>query len=463
MDADRRGDLMEKQLLSRLMKVYNDALAETIRRIKPFLVKVRQVERGEISPPAYYTQTDAVDEWEKAYVTEQIRTEDVVGKTARTLDEAGKKASDLIFDAMVDVYLLNLTASRETIQLEAAESGKTPYVAPTLTEREVRIILRDKQGPFSKIAYMNLGANPAVRRRLQEAMAREVASGKGQDAMIQSIREIAGMSFRQAKRVAQTERTRVQGEARYEAGQEAEANGIRVYNEWRCKFDNSRDAHMERHGKKALSGQVFPGSVMRFPGDPNGPAKEVINCHCIMVQHVLLQGETIDEEGNVVQGSNIQNTEISPNIELPTPRSRDMMDKNTDDAEVPGVHIIGKLDRSIYRVVSPDITTDDVIITDERIQHIRERHPNDFEMYESIMKKAIVDPDYIIHTDAPKTAFVLKEDQKDGITTRLILRLQTSTDEIGRKNSVITFQYVKEKEYRRLIRNKKILYKKDGL
>lgn len=63
---------------------------------------------------------------------------------------------------------------------------------------------------------------------------------------------------------------------------------------------------MERHGKKALPSQVFPGSVMRFPGDPNGPAKEVINCHCIMVQHVLLQGETIDEDGNIIKAKALQ-------------------------------------------------------------------------------------------------------------------------------------------------------------
>ena len=45
------------------------------------------------------------------------------------------------------------------------------------------------------------------------------------------------------------------------------------------------------------------------------------------------------------------------------------------------MHFVGKIDLQIYRCISERITTDEVIVTDERIQHIEERHPNDFEQY----------------------------------------------------------------------------------
>ena len=45
------------------------------------------------------------------------------------------------------------------------------------------------------------------------------------------------------------------------------------------------------------------------------------------------------------------------------------------------MYFIGKIDKEIYKCISDDIQTEDVIITEERIQHIKERHPNDYERY----------------------------------------------------------------------------------
>ena len=41
---------------------------------------------------------------------------------------------------------------------------------------------------------------------------------------------------------------------------------------------------------------------------------------------------------------------------------------------------IGHIDRELYRCVAEDITTDEVIITEEQIQHIKERHPGVYEL-----------------------------------------------------------------------------------
>lgn len=125
--------------------------------------------------------------------------------------------------------------------------------------------------------------------------------------------------------------------------------------------------------------------------------------------------------------------------------------------------LLGRIDLAIYRFVSPDIVTDTVILTDERLAHIRQRHPNDYERYSAYLTATFEQPDYIIETNAPKTAFVLKEFFEDEIHFRLILRLQTATDQPGRQNSIITFQHVNAKEYARLLRNKKILYKRPDL
>lgn len=125
------------------------------------------------------------------------------------------------------------------------------------------------------------------------------------------------------------------------------------------------------------------------------------------------------------------------------------------------VHNIGKIDIEIYKCITEDITTDEVIITDERIGHIKERHPNDYERYCRYMKEIVEDPQYIIETIKPKTALILKEFNDGTEPFKTVLRLKTSEDNEGYKNSIITFMKINEKEWRRLINNKKILYKKE--
>ena len=122
---------------------------------------------------------------------------------------------------------------------------------------------------------------------------------------------------------------------------------------------------------------------------------------------------------------------------------------------------IGKINIEIYSVISEDIATDDVIITEEQITHIKECHPNDYERFSEYIPEIIENPDYILETEKPKTAFVIKEICENNRTFKLVLRLKTSSDPENYKNSVMTFMKINVQEYKRLIKNKKILYKRE--
>lgn len=130
--------------------------------------------------------------------------------------------------------------------------------------------------------------------------------------------------------------------------------------------------------------------------------------------------------------------------------------------EETSLHTVGKIDRNIYKCITEDITTDEVIITDERIQHIKDRHPNDYEKYYEYLKCIVEAPDYIVETNKPDTALILKEIvMSDEKQFKTVLRLKTSKDKPEFKNSIITFMKINEKEWSRLLRNKQILYKKE--
>lgn len=125
------------------------------------------------------------------------------------------------------------------------------------------------------------------------------------------------------------------------------------------------------------------------------------------------------------------------------------------------VHYITKIDVEKYRCITEDITTDEVIITDERIQHIQERHPNDYERYAGYLKDIVEKPQYILEDKSPNTAVILNEYIENGERFRLVMRLAVPKDPPTYKNSVITFMEIGERKFKKYLRNKKILYKSE--
>jgi TRAP-type mannitol/chloroaromatic compound transport system substrate-binding protein len=125
------------------------------------------------------------------------------------------------------------------------------------------------------------------------------------------------------------------------------------------------------------------------------------------------------------------------------------------------VHSIGKINVEIYKCITKDIQTDEVVITDERIQHIKDRHPNDYERFCDYMKDVVAFPEYIVEANKPNTALILKSFSNGNEQFKTVLRLVTVSDSKSFKNSIITFMKINDKEWQRLIKNKKILYKSE--
>ena len=298
MDAIERSDAIEQATMTRVIEIYTGALRKALKSKKAFLQKIADVDSGKIKPPQYYVERGEVDKWREGFVRELMRQEKVIDGIMEQLNAAGADAAALIRDSMVDIYNANRQEATETLSLEADQLGVSATFAQ-YDKRQIAVLLQEQQSPFSRLAYQNMGQNPAIRRRLQNELAQATILGESQRDIIKRIRKVTGQTVAQARRVAQTERTRVQSQARWQAGNEAAAMGLRVYNTWSTRMINSRESHIALNGKSALQGERFPGSVLRFPGDPEGPAREVINCFCVLVPGLLAPDEYIDSNGNV--------------------------------------------------------------------------------------------------------------------------------------------------------------------
>lgn len=286
-------------LEKRLEQIYSAALEKCLKKYKEFLQKVQDVDDGKIQPPQWYVDRNMVDKWRQGFLRELIRQEKIIDGIMQEMVNAGMEAEKLIKESMVELYRSTRAQAAKRIE-DGAKANGVHIRLREMDRQAVKTILQEEQSPFSKIAFNNLGKNIAIRRKLQNDMALSILLGESQRKMSQRIRRVAGMAKYQADRVAQTERTRVQAQATMQTSQEAEKLGVRVYHKWSTRMVRSRDTHITLDGKCALPGEKFPGSVLRYPGDPTAPAGEVINCHCVLIEHVLLPNEQI-VDGRVVK------------------------------------------------------------------------------------------------------------------------------------------------------------------
>lgn len=124
------------------------------------------------------------------------------------------------------------------------------------------------------------------------------------------------------------------------------------------------------------------------------------------------------------------------------------------------IHSLGILDWNIYDCISSNHITDEVIITEEQMMHICERHPEAYIDTIHYVREILDDPDYIFKDKHPNTGLVVKKIFNNGENSLLVLKIITSEDNKDYKNSVITSWKITEKRLNNYLRNKDVIYKK---
>ena len=112
-------------------------------------------------------------------------------------------------------------------------------------------------------------------------------------------------------------------------------------------------------------------------------------------------------------------------------------------------------------LLTEDIITEEVIITENQIQHIKDRHPEAYNKVLKNIQETISTPDYIIRDKHAYTGLIIKRIQTEEGFLQIVLRLCTSGDEHGYKNSVISCWKISERRLQNYLRNKEILYSRE--
>ena len=60
------------------------------------------------------------------------------------------------------------------------------------------------------------------------------------------------------------------------------------------------------------------------------------------------------------------------------------------------IQSLGNIDIQVLTKEFVKIQTDEIIVTNERISHIKERHPEDYNLFEKYGRESVISPDLII-------------------------------------------------------------------
>lgn len=134
-----------------------------------------------------------------------------------------------------------------------------------------------------------------LKEAVRVVLVESFADGGGEASTVKLIRERIGrkLSATNAARIARTE---MHTASTIGADEAARSTGLEMVKEWASAEDGrTRLSHAEADGQEVALDDPFEvgSSRLMVPGDPSGPAKEIINCRCAVLHHPIIGGQII--------------------------------------------------------------------------------------------------------------------------------------------------------------------------
>ena len=427
----------EKQVLEELKNNYTKALKEIKQRIK-------ELQSSEITQSKIY----------------QIQYQQNLEKQLTALiDVLSNDNINSINEYLAKTYKDGFIGTQYHMQSEGV-----PFIMPLDQESIVKSIQRKTEDmKLSQRLYKN--ANE-LKKNIKAEITRGLSQALTYSKIARNISLYSEADMNKAYRIARTEGGRVQSEAKFEAMKKAKDNGADVVKQWDSTLDDrTRETHARLDGQIQEIDETFKidGKEAMYPHG-FGIAEEDINCRCVVLERA--RSAVKDEgkftkiiDGNLVEFKDVKSYNDFKEKYFDFYEKQNMTPEENKGAEK--LILIGKLDKNKLGKYKNRILTENVILTTERIEHIKEHHPGDYEKYGDYITEIINEPDYVLNDNKNiDTVLFMKTIDIEDKNIQLVIRLNTNKNESDKQNSILTLWKVKNKTYKQMIRNKEILWQK---
>lgn len=235
----------------------------------------KKVDAGEVSEDGYRT-------WRREQMLRGQRYENMLAQVTLTYAEANEYAMAMLDGTLPEIY--------------AENANYAAYQVCSSAGLGISFSLMDANAvQEAMLKGENLLPRPSVNRAKDAAWNRKLVAsqltqgimlGESIPKMAKRITRVAASNESSAVRTARTYATAAQNAGRVSSYRKAQEMGIDLEQEWLATMDNrTRHSHRQVDGERAPVGGTFSNGC-RYPGDPDAPYAETMNCRCTLIAAV---------------------------------------------------------------------------------------------------------------------------------------------------------------------------------
>lgn len=267
----------EKRVLRQLKKEYKGAELEINKKIKEFQADI-QTKQAALQSVTDETQRKLLQSEIQSKIYQKQYQEALKGQISAIVDNMNSQQYDTI-----KAYIEGCYESGYVGTMYDLYSQGIPVVTPIDQSQVIKAVINDTK--LSKPLYETLGYHVGeLKKSINSEISRGIASALSYAEISRNIKKRTDVSLNKAYRIARTEGHRVQNQAAFDAQHKAKEKGANIVKQWDSTLDGrTRPSHRVVDGEIRELDEKFSNGL-RFPGDPNGKAAEVINCRCALLQ-----------------------------------------------------------------------------------------------------------------------------------------------------------------------------------
>lgn len=430
----------EKEVRAAIESTYSNALEEIGERIKALMA-------DEMTQSKVYRI-----EFQKA----------LRGHVSAVLDSLRNSEYDSISEYIKGCYEDGFIGTLYTLN-----KSEIPIILPMAQEQIVKALILDSK--ISEGLYTRLGNDTKeLKRRISAEISRGLSTAMPYADIARNIKNQSNMPISNAMNIVQTEGHRIQTGSALDVARKAKEKGTDLVKVW----DSTLDSRTRPH-HRALDGQVreieecfeIAGLKAEAPGHFGTPSEDC-RCRCAVLIKPRWDVDENFTKRNNETGELLEFRNVSDYYKFKekywgtvdkSGRSGIIKVRSDDVAEL---HKLGHLNTQPLENEFGKLKTDEIIITNERIAHIKERHPEDYALFEKYGRSSVENPDIIIKDSGHiNTVFMVKHLPDTNLN--VIVRLILESDNENYKNSVMTFYRIRNRNLKKLENKNKTLYKNE--
>ena len=275
-----------KKLDKEIQSVYEEAerdiqakMDDFVKKFKPkWDIQKKKLDNGEITQEQY-------DNWYKGQVFQRNQWKAKKQEIQQVLSHSNQVAVKMINAESIHVFSTNANYASYTID----KAGSVDFNFQLYDSSAVTNLIKNNPQVLPKWKIDEPKDYVWNGKKVNRQVTQGIIQGESLDQIAKRLAtNLSTQNYNHMRTFARTAMTGAQNAGREQSLKNARDMGLKVVKQWMATLDGrTRDSHAMMDGETIKVGDKWHhykfSNGLRYPGDPEGPAREVYNCRCTLV------------------------------------------------------------------------------------------------------------------------------------------------------------------------------------